>query len=286
MRGGLNSNLGRHKFTLVLGLLFTTNLALGDYIDFFKLDYGQCQRQCRDTFYEKNHEQHPDFEEDIVGKKVKDEEKCECTLGDIKLGTVDRLNPLQDPPPPGEIVCAEEETTHQSRQFDSLAEMPLDYKFLNNGPCGKCSNSHDIEIYKETAQTLTNTTTNCAFKYVMFGEHQSRECFEHVGLTPGCSECWIDNIGCDAAHCVDTCLVQTLRPRAFDHNNNADGDLNECLKCDEQRCGTAFIKCAGANRRRAGIESDIGRKPSEIAKPMPGEGHEPVHPILGEEKKE
>jgi hypothetical protein len=24
-------------------------------------------------------------------------------------------------------------------------------------------------------------------------------------------------------------------------------------------CGTAFIKCAGANRRRAGIPSDIGR---------------------------
>jgi hypothetical protein len=35
--------------------------------------------------------------------------------------------------------------------------------------------------------------------------------------------------------------------------------LNACTRCDERRCGPAFIACAGANRRRCGIVSDITR---------------------------
>ena len=38
-----------------------------------------------------------------------------------------------------------------------------------------------------------------------------------------------------------------------------DGKLNACLQCDEDMCGPAFKKCAGANRRRSCIPSDIMR---------------------------
>ena len=36
-------------------------------------------------------------------------------------------------------------------------------------------------------------------------------------------------------------------------------ELNRCTFCDERRCGIAFVECAGANRRRSGILSDIER---------------------------
>ena len=42
-------------------------------------------------------------------------------------------------------------------------------------------------------------------------------------------------------------------------NNRGGAELNSCLECDEKLCGPAFIQCAGANRRRLGIESDIKR---------------------------
>ncbi len=40
--------------------------------------------------------------------------------------------------------------------------------------------------------------------------------------------------------------------------------LTDCLECDERRCGPAFIACAGTNRRRAGMHSDIGRNRSQV----------------------
>jgi hypothetical protein len=56
--------------------------------------------------------------------------------------------------------------------------------------------------------------------------------------------------------CVFTCVKMLI----FGGSNNDDsGELNDCLKCDERRCGPAYIECAGANRRRSGIVSDIGR---------------------------
>ena len=35
--------------------------------------------------------------------------------------------------------------------------------------------------------------------------------------------------------------------------------LDPCIACDEKLCGPAFLECAGANRRRAGVISDIER---------------------------
>ena len=47
--------------------------------------------------------------------------------------------------------------------------------------------------------------------------------------------------------------------------NNRDAlELSTCLKCDELMCGPEFITCAGANRRRLGITTDIGRTSAEF----------------------
>ena len=53
-------------------------------------------------------------------------------------------------------------------------------------------------------------------------------------------------------------------------NNNKitdkDGKLNSCLQCDEDKCGPDFKACAGANRRRSCIASDIFRDQDTICK--------------------
>lgn len=152
----------------------------------------------------------------------------------------------------------------------------------NCGDCGFCSNHNDINIYNVTKQTLTTDTTACATKAFLGGEESVRECMdERVGFTEGCNQCWVDNVMCDMRECVFTCIKSLLLGGGKQAGGNnkekkkkkgGDGgggngtltneNLNDCLLCDEKLCGPAFIECAGANRRRSGIYSDIGRDDS------------------------
>ena len=128
------------------------------------------------------------------------------------------------------------------------------------GECGFCSNDVDIQIYDETKNSLTETSTSCAKKAFLGGREAVYKCFtEDVGFTDDCNECWTDNVMCDMKNCVFTCIKMLMFGGA---NNKEDGELNDCLKCDEKRCGPAYITCAGANRRRSGIVSAIGRDES------------------------
>ena len=82
-----------------------------------------------------------------------------------------------------------------------------------------------------------------------------------MGFTKDCNDCWVENVMCDFNSCVATCLKMVI----FNEANNVDGGgLNACLNCDEKICGTAFLKCAGANRRRSGIISDISRATTSV----------------------
>ena len=125
------------------------------------------------------------------------------------------------------------------------------------GACGHCSTNIDIEIMKKTKQTLTKTATSCAIRGLMFGEDATNKCLdEKVGFSPACSSCWTSNIQCTRKKCRFTCLKSLM---LREPNNNDGISLNSCLECDEKLCGPEFLKCAGANRRRLGIESDIKR---------------------------
>ena len=81
----------------------------------------------------------------------------------------------------------------------------------------------------------------------------------NLGNGPTCMDCWTDNIMCDSVQCCTdpSCIAKFIDP----HNTGA---FAGCLKCDEKHCGAEFIKCAGANRRSAGIASDIARPASEL----------------------
>jgi hypothetical protein len=132
------------------------------------------------------------------------------------------------------------------------------------GDCGHCSNPVDIQIYDDTKDSLTETSTNCATRAFFGGSAAVFSCFhEQVGFTKDCNDCWVDNVMCDMSKCVFTCIQMLMFGGS---NNDGDGDLNDCLKCDEKRCGPAFIECSGANRRRSGIVSMIGRTDDEVCK--------------------
>jgi hypothetical protein len=126
--------------------------------------------------------------------------------------------------------------------------------------CGACSNPHDVRIYDETKDNLTDTTIDCAKRSLIWGRRTAGKCMERrVGFTPPCQKCWVENILCDLRYCLFSCVWY----KTFGGHNSqsADGtrELNPCTLCDEKRCGPEFIQCAGANRRRSGIISDIER---------------------------
>lgn len=130
------------------------------------------------------------------------------------------------------------------------------------GDCGQCSNPHDVDIYDDTKNSLFETTVQCAKRGLIFGRRTASNCMEdRVGFTEGCNECWVENIMCDLRYCIFTCLWHGLFSSASNADSTSDDpqELNRCTLCDEKRCGPAFVECAGANRRRTGILSDIER---------------------------
>jgi hypothetical protein len=161
-------------------------------------------------------------------------------------------------------VCSTNQNTYGSYNELILANEDV----LHCGPCGACSNNHDINIYVETRNTLTETTGNCAI-LSLIGIFQplekaiTKRCLmNRVGFSNDCLNCWVDNIVCSKQYCPLICFKYLLRKR-FTKNDNKNED-DPCLVCDETNCGTPFITCAGANRRRSGIQSDIDRSNDEI----------------------
>ncbi|KAL6077137.1 VDE domain-containing protein [Balamuthia mandrillaris] len=131
---------------------------------------------------------------------------------------------------------------------------------LHCGECGACSNVHDILIYNSTRNNLTVTTRECAYLYLFPGRWAAKACMQsRVGFTDECLECWLDNIECDTHTCVWVCIWENII-----HWGSHFDENNPCIACDENNCGKPFIQCAGANRRRAGIKSDIDRAGDEV----------------------
>jgi hypothetical protein len=158
------------------------------------------------------------------------------------------------------------ETSLRIKTFSSVDEVTAASSSGTNsvvahcGDCGACSTPQDINIYDETRNTLFKTTTECAKRGLMGGHRAAAKCMmEDVGLTPDCNDCWVENIMCDLRKCIFTCMWYGLFNQVDGGAGGAGTALNPCTECDERRCGPAFVTCAGANRRRSGIISDIKR---------------------------
>lgn len=129
------------------------------------------------------------------------------------------------------------------------------------GGCGECSTLQDYNVYYEKRNTLTGLAKACAIRDVFSGRESAIQCFDDTGLTPGCRDCWLENVDCDRKHCFFPCLWETV----FNVKQNIDDNtLSKCLACDEYHCLDIFINCAGMSRRRANITTDIKRHPTEL----------------------
>jgi len=156
-------------------------------------------------------------------------------------------------------VCAADGRGYESQSYACSNET---YP-LHGGFCGACSNEHDINVYRETRETMSLLAYQCMVKYLFYGTEKSAfDCFKTAGLSNQCNQCWIDNMKCSASSCLGKCIWHNLiNKMPWNDNTNT---LNPCIQCDEELCGPAFVKCAGANRRRAGIVSDIGRPQADV----------------------
>jgi len=148
-------------------------------------------------------------------------------------------------------------------------------QILHCGKCSACSALDDMEVLYRTRSNITTLMTKCSTSWVISQDfphaqtlRQLKECLVREGIAfsddgrgwedpqdrPSCMDTWTDNILNDAQLCTNFCLTKFIHTK-----NSGNFAKDACLQCDEFQSGPAFIKGAGANRRSAGIVSDIDR---------------------------
>jgi hypothetical protein len=132
----------------------------------------------------------------------------------------------------------------------------------HTGPCGLCSNLHDLSIYIEKALTLRKLSTICAFAGLR-GIKSGIKCLNKlINFTLGCSKIWAYNPLNTQQQCPE-CFISAITREPV-QAPAPSCTLNDCLQCDEDKSGPVFKKFAGRNRRNSGIVTDIIRDCSDF----------------------
>mmetsp|Transcript_23252 Transcript_23252/g.35901 ORF Transcript_23252/g.35901 Transcript_23252/m.35901 type:complete len:382 (-) Transcript_23252:226-1371(-) len=183
------------------------------------------------------------------------------------------------------------------RTCDNFESMVQNYgrgaSVAHCGECGSCSTQTDIDIYHSTKQSFKKDTMQCGAKIILGGKNRVVACMrERLGLTPDCEDCWVDNALCSLNYCFFSCAKESIFSRgglysdfntehplsvygysqsqSLDPSNDGVEDkaisMNSCLECTEKMCGPRLLECAGTNRRRSGVHTDLDRDNSQICK--------------------
>ena len=105
---------------------------------------------------------------------------------------------------------------------------------------------------------LTKVAYDCAHEINLWGKEGAQDCFRrNMGFTYDCSDCWAQAAECTYQNCYYLCQWHFFWETPY--VDEVSGKLNDCMRCNENLCGADFVRCAGANRRRAGYASDIDR---------------------------
>jgi hypothetical protein len=84
-------------------------------------------------------------------------------------------------------------------------------------------------------------------------------CLRALGFTAPCAQIWYFN----TLHTRDQCLLPCLAALGQPYHQ-ADGTLNECLVCDEEKSGPVFKAVAGRTRRNTGVPNAMCRPCAEV----------------------
>lgn len=223
--------------------------------------FSLCSARCRRSFGKTSI---PSLDVTIEGDRpIFAPDRCDCyqkTNSWIStfIGSVSWHETHAPPTKLPDRVCAADGRNYES-QHSACSNQTHP---LHAGSCGACSNQHDINVYGQTRETMSVLAYQCMANYLFFGTEKSAfDCFKTAGLSNQCNQCWLDNMKCTASSCLGKCIWHNLINKMPWADKTV---LNPCIQCDEDLCGPAFVKCAGANRRRAGIVSDINRPQADV----------------------
>lgn len=135
--------------------------------------------------------------------------------------------------------------------FESSAPMQWSnttHWLTHTGPCGGCSGSDDLQIYK-SSDDLTREVRMCALMFLA-SKTMASNCLTRIGFTTECRHAWLENIQETVKHCFGTCIIEWFSPLT---------ENNTCIACDEQVSGKLFLRLAGRTRRNSGFTSEIDR---------------------------
>jgi len=245
------------KWTFFLFLLIAI---IGPYLlnEIFDQKFSLCSVRCRHTFGKTSI---PSLDSNINGNRLFFQpDLCTCYQENNNNKFLGEVSWYETNPPPSKLVTNVCGADYQEYSIQELACLNNTYP-LHSGSCGACSNENDIKVYIETRQTMSLYAHQCMVLYMTKSEKEAFNCFKVMGLSSDCTQCWIDNMKCSASTCFWPCLWYTIITQVAWSEQTK---LNPCIKCDEDNCGPAFVKCAGANRRRAGIVSDILRPDDQV----------------------
>ena len=148
---------------------------------------------------------------------------------------------------------------YQMKDFETRELAEVDgYIVTHQGRCGACSSLQDLSVY--LAKDLTRPVRKCAL-YTVLSNKIAHKCIEKIGFTSKCAMIWLYNSTNDKSHCFGKCLKSWIKREP---NNKSDGELNNCLQCDEDISGPIFKYEAGRTRRDSGIHSEIERPNEQV----------------------
>jgi hypothetical protein len=136
----------------------------------------------------------------------------------------------------------------------------------NCGHCGRCSSVSDVDVMHRWALTLTKRASVGGIVFLFLGEHAYRFLVRSsfIGFSAECGECWLEATRCNLASCAQHCLFGWANPLSTPSTKNGSTDLNECMHCDEVHCSAYYLQACGANRRTAGVTTDVARPGGDI----------------------
>jgi len=164
------------------------------------------------------------------------------------------------PRPPPDTVCGvrfeADRVQYRLETFGSAAEADrAGFRVTHTGGCGACSTLQDLAVYLERPD-LTAPVRKCGMQPGTLG------CIEALGFSHPCAQIWSFNVQNTKRECFGVCMRSWM---STEPSTKADGTLNECLQCDEDRSGPVFKAVAGRTRRNSGIRSSIARPDDQVS---------------------